>query len=257
MKIEFGDRILPPEPKAFNARLRKIGGLTPNGRPWFRLVYGWTRMGWIGGWEYDCIRDSGGEPLTDLFGRALDLIIIEPTQLAPKYKEAGLDRWFLEMWNPPEMYGTPETWIADFSTMVPDHEGMAVRGCDLPGGTVIEQLGPYPDRGDYEIVMTFEEIKGQQLPEQSVMLAMEFARRARTMTDEFRFAARYRQLKEEAARKKIADKAAAKELLEKEWEKLPKRHVGPGRSPQVGYVSPVQYGSYPARFKAARSAANN
>jgi len=255
-RVEFGERVLMPEPKAINARLRRLGGLTPNGLPWFRLVYGWSRLAWIGGWEYDCIRDSGGMPLTDFYGRALDLIIIQPTTKAPKYWP-HFDRWYLEMWNPPEVYGTPESWKAAFTVMVPDHRKMGVRGPDLPGGTLIETLGPYPDRGDYEIAMGFQDVQGQPLPEKSVLNAMEFALRARRLTDAFRVGVRQRTLVAEAQLRKAEETAARRAWLDKEWDRLPKRHVGPGRSPQVGYTGPKQYGpSFGAYNPASRKDVN-
>jgi len=242
-KVEFGDRVRLYAAGGINERLKRLGGVNPNGDPWFRLVYGESRKSWLGGWEYDCLRDSGGTPLVDPIGRQLPLIIIQPTVVVPKYWP-HLDRWYLEMWNPPERYGTPETWAADFTTMVPDHEGMAVKGPDLPGGTLIEQLGPYPERGDYEIAMGFQDVQGQPLPERSIIAAMEFAQMAKTMTDEFRYATRHRGIYEEHAKRKADEKAAAKDWLDREWDLLPKRHVGPGRSSQVGYKGVKQYGAY-------------
>jgi hypothetical protein len=63
----------------------------------------------------------------------------------PRY--GSLQRWVLEKWCPPEMYGTPELW---------DEE-------NLDENSGLLTLGPFPNRGEYEHVYTFE-VNGQYVP---------------------------------------------------------------------------------------------
>src|SRR5450759_40226 len=84
--VAFGSRYIMPEPVALNRKLARLGGRTPVGTPWFRLVWGWSRLDWIGGAVMDQIRDSAGSPLVDFWGRGLPLIKIQPTTRAPKYR---------------------------------------------------------------------------------------------------------------------------------------------------------------------------
>jgi hypothetical protein len=53
----------------------------------------------------------------------------------------GRDRWILEKWCPPEMYGNPATW--EFDTKDPE------------SGELI--LGPFPHQGEYEHSYTFDQ----------------------------------------------------------------------------------------------------
>jgi hypothetical protein len=113
------------------ARIARAGGLNRFGEPNFRVVWGWTRLDWIGGLFTD--RDGSGN------------VIREAVALRSEPKYAPCDRWHIERWMPPESYGSPEAWLRE--TCKPD-----------PGAGIerIPQLGPYPSRGDYEHVFTLE-----------------------------------------------------------------------------------------------------
>lgn len=106
---------LPPD---FQRRITEAGGRNLYGEPLFRIVWGWSRMAWIGG-KFEGETDRNGNLLP-----AYECLTREP-----KYLD-GLDQWHLEVWCPPDRYGSPESW--------PE-----------------EALGPFPARGDYERLTSF------------------------------------------------------------------------------------------------------
>jgi hypothetical protein len=61
--------------------------------------------------------------------------------MEPKY--AQVNRWHIERWCPPEMYGSPEEWML------------------LTTENGVPALGPYPSRGEYEHAMTLEGRNGE------------------------------------------------------------------------------------------------
>jgi hypothetical protein len=102
-------------------RLARAGGLNRFGEPNFRAVWGWSRLAWIGGKFED--RDASGTLVRETVALRLE----------PKY--APLDRWHIERWCPPEIYGSPEDWRA--ATL------------EVHDGRSIAALGPYPSRGEF------------------------------------------------------------------------------------------------------------
>lgn len=115
-------------------RLTAAGGRNRFGEPNFRAVWGWCRLGWIGGkWED---RDSQtGEIVRETVG----------VRLEPKY--IPFDRWHIERWCPQEMYGSPAEWQEQTAEVVE--------------GKTVAALGPYPSRGEYEHVFTVEGPHGE------------------------------------------------------------------------------------------------
>ncbi len=115
-------------------RLTAAGGNNRYGEPNFRAVWGWSRLGWIGGkWED---RDSQtGEVVRETIS----------VRLEPKY--IPFDRWHVERWCPPEMYGSPQEWEQQTAEVI--------------DGTTVAALGPYPSRGEYEHVFTMEGPHGE------------------------------------------------------------------------------------------------
>ncbi|HLW98749.1 MAG TPA: hypothetical protein VKR82_08895 [Candidatus Acidoferrales bacterium] len=109
-------------------RLALAGGRNVFGEPNFRAVWGWNRLGWIGGRWTD--RDASGSVLRETIG----------LRLAPKYFPHN--RWHIERWCAPETYGSPEIW--------------ARQTMEIEDGRNIAALGPYPSRGEYEHVFTLE-----------------------------------------------------------------------------------------------------
>jgi hypothetical protein len=117
-------------------RVAGAGGVNLYGRPNFRVVWGWSRLTWIGGRWTD--RDAHGN------------IIREVVELRRVPKYLPHDRWHLERWLPPELYGPPARWYA--YTM--EHES----------GIHVPALGPYPREGEYEHCLTLEGPRGEFLP---------------------------------------------------------------------------------------------
>lgn len=121
-------------PASVQERLRSAGGVNRYGEPMYRVVWGWNRLSWMGGkWED---RDEAGT------------LIREVVQLReePKYFW-GLNRWHVEKWVPPELYGSPRAWLA--------------RTLQREDGISIPALGPYPERGEYEHSFTIEGPRGE------------------------------------------------------------------------------------------------
>jgi len=120
-------------PASIQQRLANAGGFNRYGEPNFRVVWGGSRLTWIGGRWVD--RDCNGN------------IVRETIELrrAPKY--IPLERWHIERWVPPEFYGAPERWYADT--------------VEIEDGIRIPALGPYPSRGEYEHCFTLADANGE------------------------------------------------------------------------------------------------
>ena len=171
------NKIVPAE---IQARLTLAGGRNRFGEPNFRVVWGWSRLAWIGGkWED---RDNDGR------------LIREVVELREQPKYLPHDRWHVERWLPPEAYGSPESWYRH--TM------------ESTGGESIPALGPYPSQGDWEHCFTVESPAGEFLPLtpaicEGVARAIEWSRsqpRSRSMA-----ALRRREEKRQEDYKKFAD----------------------------------------------------
>jgi hypothetical protein len=109
-------------------RLARAGGLNRYGQPNYRAVWGWSRLGWIGGKWVD--RDATGEVIRE---------VVEVRHV-PKYEP--FDRWHIERWLAPELYGSPARWYA--------------MTAEIEGTRLVEALGPYPAEGEYEHCLTLE-----------------------------------------------------------------------------------------------------
>lgn len=140
-------------PASLESRVARAGGLNRYGEPNFRVVWGWSRLTWIGGKWTD----------TDLSGNLLREVI-ELRQL-PKYFPH--DRWHIERWLPPEAYGSPALWYS--------------QTLEREDGILIPALGPYPRRGEYEHCFTLQGLRGEFVPLSPaacewIVHAIEFAR---------------------------------------------------------------------------------
>ncbi len=120
-------------PSGVAERLALAGGANRFGEPNFRAVWGWNRLAWIGGLFED--RDADGTLVRE----------VAALRLEPKYPQ--LNRWHIERWLPPEVYGSPRFW----------HQ----QTLEVCGARSIPALGPYPSRGDYEHVFTLESLRGE------------------------------------------------------------------------------------------------
>jgi hypothetical protein len=123
-------------PAEIAARLARAGGRNRYSEPNFRVVWGWSRLGWVGGRWTD--RDAHGNVVRE---------IIEMRQV-PKYLPC--DRWHIERWMPPESYGAPAQWYA--------------QTFETENGIIIPALGPYPSRGEYEHCFTLANARGEFVP---------------------------------------------------------------------------------------------
>lgn len=123
-------------PAAIEERVTRAGGTNRYGEANFRVVWGGSRLAWIGGKWADC--DAHGNKTRE----TIEL------RRVPKY--LPVDRWHIERWMPPESYGSPEDWFAQ-TTEVED-------------GIRVAALGPYPSRGEYEHCHTLQNAAGEFMP---------------------------------------------------------------------------------------------
>jgi hypothetical protein len=115
-------------PASIAQTLTRAGGTNRFGEPNFRAVWGWSRLAWIGGRFED--RDAAG----NLIRESIEL------RFEPKYFQRN--RWHIERWCAPEIYGSPDDW--------------ARATLEVEGARSIAALGPYPSRGEYEHAFTLE-----------------------------------------------------------------------------------------------------
>jgi hypothetical protein len=123
-----------PTPQSAVDALQKYG-TSLSGDPLYRIVWSETRRYLSGGlWS----------EFSDAESKHLLREVAEYRQV-PVYP--GKQRWVLEKWCPPEAYGSPDIWDAE----------------NRDEKTGLLTLGPFPNRGDYEHVQTFES-DGQYVP---------------------------------------------------------------------------------------------
>jgi hypothetical protein len=166
-------------PESVQERVTRAGGMNRNGEPNFRVVWGGSRLAWIGGRWTD--RDAHGNKTRE----AIEL------RRVPKY--LPFNRWHIERWMPPESYGSPEEWRA--------------RTIEVEDGMRIPALGPYPSRGEYEHCFTLEDSAGAFLALTPaacdwIVRAIEWARRQPRASAKMAIAER------EARRERAWDSAA-------------------------------------------------
>ena len=77
-------------------QLTLAGGLNRYGEPNYRIVWGWSRLGWVGGLWNDFTTEG-----------CLLRSVVELRHV-PLY--LPFDRWHLERWCPPELYGSEYSW---------------------------------------------------------------------------------------------------------------------------------------------------
>lgn len=142
-------------PQSVAQRLKVAGGLNRFGEANYRVVWGWNRLTWIGGKFTD--HDANGN------------LIREVVQLRQEPKYPLVNRWHVERWSPPEVYGSPRLWYR--------------QTLEREDGESVPALGPYPCRGEYEHVFTLQDARGEfvQLTPtivEQLARAIEFSRRA-------------------------------------------------------------------------------
>jgi len=154
-------------PASIQRRVAQAGGLNRYGEANFRVVWGSSRLTWIGGRWVD--RDAN------------DNIIREAIELRRVPKYIPHNRWHIERWMPQEAYGSPEAWYAQ-TTEVED-------------GIRIPALGPYPSRGEYEHCFTLQRANGAFIPLDAgacdwIVRAVEWSRRQPRQAGRLALAAR-------------------------------------------------------------------
>jgi hypothetical protein len=224
MKFEQGDRLILEPPAVYNKMLRRELGLSPNGFPMYRLVWGWSRLSWMGGYEEfptDVVDDHG-----ELVWR----VAYMPTQRVPKYWP-DLNLWHLETWNAPATVGSPEHWRKGTSVFT-------------PWGERIEKLGPYPDRGYYESVFMFRAVPGVPLPFELFELAIASIKQAAGTVDAYKHIKKIRAALSEEQKRRASFDAD----LDKLWDDKIRR---PFSGPTVAV--PGSYNPARMRPRAAKS----
>lgn len=141
-------------PAGVQERVAQAGGLNWLGEPNFRVVWGESRLTWVGGKWTD--RDAQG------------CMIRECTELRQVPKYLPTERWHVERWMPPEAYGSPQNWWR--------------KTVEAESGIRIPALGPYPSRGEYEHCFTVQGSDGEFVPLSAaacdwIVRAVEWARR--------------------------------------------------------------------------------
>ena len=121
-------------PEAVARSLALAGGTNRYGEPNYRAVWGWNRLAWIGG------KFEERDPATGSLLR-------EVVELRQEPKYPTMNRWHIEKWLPPEVYGSPRAWYT--------------QTIERENGVSVPALGPYPSRGDYEHCFTLEGPHGE------------------------------------------------------------------------------------------------
>jgi hypothetical protein len=171
-------------PTSVQERVSRAGGLNRLGEPNFRVVWGGSRLGWIGGRWVD--RDANGN------------VIREAVELRRVPKYIPYDRWHVERWMAPELYGSPDSWRAQ--TM------------EIEDGVAVPALGPYPSRGEYEHCFTLNGPHGEFMPLTAaacdwIVRAVEWSRRQPSQAGRFA-------LRERADRRERGIDAATDDVLD-------------------------------------------
>jgi hypothetical protein len=121
-------------PENVARRLARAGGCNRYGEANYRAIWSWNRLAWIGG------KFEERDPATGSLLR-------EVVELRQEPKYPAVNRWHIERWVPPEVYGSPQAWYA--------------QTIERENGVSIPALGPYPSRGEYEHCFTLEGPRGE------------------------------------------------------------------------------------------------
>lgn len=132
------DHQVPPE--VSEALLRR-GGRNRFGEPNYRCVWSDTRLELSGG-EWSDYKDNNYKSGV-LIRRNVEV------RNVPKYWNKP-HRWIIERWIPPEQFGSPLLWEANTVVWM--------------NGKKVEQLGPFPTRGDYDCCFVCEDDKEEFIP---------------------------------------------------------------------------------------------
>lgn len=113
--------------------LTEYGGLTLYGEPNFRVV--WSNGRIVKRTRRFIDTDASGNVIRQAVG----------TRTIRRYNVPALrDRFVIERWHPASFYGDPETWQYQNTKLIDGH--------------LVQPIGDYPARGDYEHVDTAETV---------------------------------------------------------------------------------------------------
>jgi hypothetical protein len=166
-------------PQHIQDKVTASGGLNPFGEPLFRIVLGAERLAMCFG-EWKKFDNSGNETGTTVEAR-----------MCMKYPGTA-SKYVLEMWTPPENYGTPEAFYEATERVI--------------DGKKTQLLGEYPHRGEYECIKVLETPKGIPVPltDAIVSALLDVAKRNRELPTNIRIKAaqdaREKEEKEKSAR---------------------------------------------------------
>jgi hypothetical protein len=172
-------------PEAVAHRLARAGGSNRFGEANYRAVWGWNRLAWIGG------KFEEHDPATGSLLREVVELRKEPKYLA-------VNRWHLERWVPPEVYGSPRAWYA--------------QTIERENGVSVPALGPYPSHGEYEHCFTLEGPRGEFI--QLTPTAAEHIARAIECSRMFPHSAKKRKLYDREGREERTYENWAYDLLD-------------------------------------------
>jgi len=127
------DILIIETPERVAQRLLLAGGVNRFREANYRAVWGWNRLAWIGGKFEERNPETGS-------------LLREVVELRREPKYPAVNRWHIERWVAPEVYGSPRAWYA--------------QTLEIENGRSIPALGPYPVRGEYEHCFTLEDAKG-------------------------------------------------------------------------------------------------
>jgi hypothetical protein len=121
-------------PESVAHRLERAGGVNRFGEANYRALWGWNRLAWIGGNFEERDPETGS-------------LLREVVELRQEPKYPAVNRWHIERWVPPEVYGSPRAWYS--------------QTIEIANGRSVPALGPYPSRGDYEHCFTLAGPRGE------------------------------------------------------------------------------------------------
>lgn len=172
-------------PDAVAHRLARAGGINRFGEANYRAIWGWNRLAWIGG------KFEERDPATGSLLR-------EVVELRQEPKYPALNRWHIERWLPPEVYGSPRQWYA--------------QTIERENGVSIPALGPFPSRGEYEHCFTLETPRSEFL--QLTPTVAEHIARAIECSRRFPWSANRRQLYDREGREERTYENWAFEIMD-------------------------------------------
>lgn len=176
--------MLKPVPIRLQKRITEIGGLNPHGQPLFRVVCGAERLTLIGGAWRDY--DKSGNFLRE---------VVEVREVQ-KYPEA-LERYVFEAWMPSENYGTEREWRENYTKII--------------NGQFVDELGPYPRHGEYELVKVLEAPKSKAFVPLTeaicdALVATAVANRNLSLNVKYEFIRRRNEAEDKAKDQRLIDK---------------------------------------------------